>query len=231
MSPQEMDELLRSLLDDHKMSRAERRALRDHVDEAGLSNERLAVFRSRAFDLASESLDAEGKAVVAWLEDTIKSLLPRVGEDTVEAEARFSPGLECLGLITGELSRATKTADICVFTVTDDRIVEAIGQAKRRGVVVRIISDDEKSTDRGSDIDRMQRGGVEVRTDTSPYHMHHKFALFDRATLLTGSYNWTRSAADNNQENIVRSTDPALVSAFGKTFDRLWDQFGTKRAR
>ena len=55
-------------------------------------------------------------------------------------------------------------------------------------------------------------------------------ALFDGATLLTGSYNWTRSAADKNQENIVRTTNPELARAFSKTFERLWDQFGTNRA-
>ncbi len=226
MSPQEMDQLLRSMLDDHRLSRAERRALRDAVDEQGLSNERLAVFRSRAFDLAQGMVDGEAKVVVQWLEGAIKSLLPRQADEAeIEAEARFSPGTECLNLITGELSRARTSADICVFTITDDRIVEEIGKAHVRGVKIRIISDDDKSIDKGSDIDRMRRGGVDVRTDTSPYHMHHKFAVFDRATLLTGSYNWTRSAANRNQENIVRSTDNGLVAAFGKAFDQLWTKF------
>lgn len=224
MGPGEMDEVLASLLDDHRLSRAERKELRSVVAERGLDAERLAVFRSRAFDLAERSLGDEGKVVVRWLEAVVKSLLPQA-EAGPEAEVRFSPGLECLGLINGEIDRAQRTIDICVFTITDDRIVERIGRAHGRGVKIRIITDDDKSLDKGSDIERMRQGGLDIRTDVSPFHMHHKFAIFDRDTVLTGSYNWTRSAATHNQENVVRSTDRALVGTFAKAFARLWDEF------
>lgn len=225
MGPTEMDEVLAGLLDDKRLSRAERRSLRELVQERALSNERLAVFRSRAFDLAERSVGDDAKPVLRWLEDAIKSLLPVTEAAAPDAEVRFSPGTDCLELIGGELDRATRSADICVFSITDDRIVERIHAAHRRGVAIRIISDDDKSLDKGSDIERMRRAGLAVRTDTSPHHMHHKFALFDRDTLLTGSYNWTRSAATSNQENIVRSTDASLVRAFTETFDRLWKRF------
>lgn len=87
---------------------------------------------------------------------------------------------------------------------------------------MRIITDDEKSFDRGSDVQRLREAGVPVRVDGSEHHMHHKFALFDRVDLLTGSYNWTRSAANFNQENVVVTRDPRLVSAFSSMFDDLW---------
>lgn len=223
-----MDALLRSMLDDHRLSRAERRALRDHVDDLGLPDERLGVFRSQAFDLAREQVGPEAAMVIEWLEGAIKALLPR-GPESVEAEARFSPGPDCLRLILGELSRAQRSADVCVFTITDDRIVDEIIAAHRRDIAIRVVTDDDKSLDRGSDIDRLASAGIEVRTDTSPFHMHHKFAIFDGATLLTGSYNWTRTAADSNHENLVRSTDRALVTAFETTFGRLWRDFGATR--
>ena len=53
--------------------------------------------------------------------------------------------------------------------------------------------------------------------------MHHKFALFDDKVLLTGSYNWTRSAAERNYENLILSEDPALLRAFRLEFDRIWE--------
>jgi cardiolipin hydrolase len=53
--------------------------------------------------------------------------------------------------------------------------------------------------------------------------MHHKFALFDDARLLTGSYNWTRSAADCNEENLIVTGDPRLVGPFRQEFDKLWN--------
>ena len=56
-------------------------------------------------------------------------------------------------------------------------------------------------------------------------HMHHKFAIFDGARLINGSYNWTRGAADLNFENLTDTADAGLVAAFAAEFARLWNQF------
>jgi phosphatidylserine/phosphatidylglycerophosphate/cardiolipin synthase-like enzyme len=48
--------------------------------------------------------------------------------------------------------------------------------------------------------------------------MHHKFAIADQDLLLTGSYNWTRSAATENDENIVVTNNPRLVRSFAGKF-------------
>ena len=52
--------------------------------------------------------------------------------------------------------------------------------------------------------------------------MHHKFALADCAVLLTGSYNWTRSAASSNEENFLITGDRRFVDAFARQFEKLW---------
>jgi cardiolipin hydrolase len=115
--------------------------------------------------------------------------------------------------------------DVCVFTITDDRIAGPILAAHQRGVRLRILSDNEKELDPGSDVPRLRDAGVPVRIDRSPYHMHHKFAIFDGASLLTGSYNWTRGAATNNEENFLVTGDPNLVRAFAAEFERLWGRW------
>ena len=162
--------------------------------------------------------------MLAWLEDVVKTI--REGGPAparaARAEAHFSPGDDCPRAIRGLLERARRTADVCVFTITDDRLAEAILDAHRRGVAVRIVTDDEKAEDLGSDIGRFEASGIAVRVDRSPYHMHHKFAVLDGATLLTGSYNWTLSAARENEENLVVTDDLRLVSPFAATFERLW---------
>ena len=85
--------------------------------------------------------------------------------------------------------------------------------------------DDEKAEDLGSDIYHLKEMGVPVRTDKDPDHMHHKYALFDRRRLLTGSYNWTRSAALRNEENFIVTNEVKLVDRFGVHFDRLWGKY------
>jgi phosphatidylserine/phosphatidylglycerophosphate/cardiolipin synthase-like enzyme len=67
--------------------------------------------------------------------------------------------------------------------------------------------------------------GIEIAVDASPAHMHHKFAIFDRRIVVTGSFNWTRSATTENNENIVVIEDPAVVQRFSDEFERLWKAF------
>jgi len=87
---------------------------------------------------------------------------------------------------------------------------------------VRIVTDNDKEFDAGSDIAQLRQAGVPVAVDRTDAHMHHKFALFDGTWLLNGSYNWTRSAAQFNEENLVVHNDPGLVRQFQAQFDTLW---------
>jgi mitochondrial cardiolipin hydrolase len=88
-----------------------------------------------------------------------------------------------------------------------------------------LITDNDKAQDQGSDIFRLMDHGVEVRMDNSAYHMHHKFAVVDKRVLVNGSFNWTRSATDYNQENILVTDEPKLVTAYLTEFESLWHEF------
>ena len=142
--------------------------------------------------------------------------------DVAPTEAFFSPGTGPLDRIVARFNGCRRTADVCVFTVTDDRITRALLAAHQRGVAVRLISDDDKAHDLGSDVAQIAAAGVPVRVDRTPFHMHHKYALFDGARLLTGSYNWTRGAAEQNEENLLDTGEPAVLAAFARHFAGLW---------
>jgi phosphatidylserine/phosphatidylglycerophosphate/cardiolipin synthase-like enzyme len=140
----------------------------------------------------------------------------------VHSEAYFSPRDDCVGRIIRLFADTRATADVCVFTITDDRLSDALLAAHGRGVRLRVITDNDKAHDHGSDIRRFQQAGVVVREDRTPFHMHHKYALFDGKWLLNGSYNWTRGAARDNQENCVVTDDPKLLAAYAAAFEQLW---------
>jgi cardiolipin hydrolase len=225
MTPAELDEIFHQTLDDKKLSRGERKALTQILTDEQPDKDQLAVFRHEAFAVACEHMhDPRDRQVAEWLEDVWKLLLPPTDTMAV-AEARFSPGQDCVRRVISLLEHARSSVDVCVFTITDDRISDAIIQAHGRGVAIGVISDDMKAMDRGSDIERLRQAGIEVREDHSEHHMHHKFAVFDQRILLTGSFNWTRSATAYNQENIVVTSEPRLVRAFRDTFAELWEKF------
>ena len=227
MTRPSLDEALSQTLEDERLSRGERQALRHLLESTRGEWRDIGFLRARAFAIAKEALhDSRDAAVLEWLQD-VMGLATHVAQDNNGgelAEARFSPGEACLELITRELSITRRQADICVFTITDDRIARAIEAASKRGVRLRLISDDDKALDRGSDIQRLSAFGIPVAVDSSPSHMHHKFAIFDGLRVLTGSYNWTRSAAERNEENLVLSDDRRFISAFQDAFEALWDE-------
>ncbi|MEM1413552.1 MAG: phospholipase D-like domain-containing protein [Myxococcota bacterium] len=222
-----IDGALAATLEDRRLSRGERHALRELFVELSPSQEQLDFVRHRAFALARDAIEGKGnREVLEWLEDVVKAIQPRATGGSAagtSAEVRFSPGADCLDAIRRALAQARAHVDVCVFTITDDRVAKAMLDAHRRGVQLRVLTDEDKSRDRGSDVARLARAGLEVRVDGSRHHMHHKFAVFDARLVITGSYNWTRSAAEHNQENLLITDDPRFVRPYREAFDRLWD--------
>jgi phosphatidylserine/phosphatidylglycerophosphate/cardiolipin synthase-like enzyme len=221
-----MSRFLQQTLEDARFSRAEKKTLKQAVTDLGGNAQKMGLLRSMAFDMARAELGAaDATRVMSWLEEVVKVLQPTVSVDDVNSEAFFSPRDDCVGKIRALVRRARRQIDVCVFTITDNRISEVLSEAHDRGVQLRILTDDDKSADLGSDIDALQARGIPVKMDASPNHMHHKFAIFDGRTLLTGSYNWTRSAASANQENFLVTNDHHLIHVFGRQFEQLWNHF------
>jgi phosphatidylserine/phosphatidylglycerophosphate/cardiolipin synthase-like enzyme len=225
MDTHRFDQLLLETLEDGRLSRGEKRALTEVIAAADLSHDQIAQLRSRVFAVARDhGADVDYAQLLRWVDGVLKALRTRPPVESHTARVLFSPDDDCVSALRELFGGARQAADVCVFTITDDRVSDAILRAHKRGLRVRVISDDDKSHDLGSDIDRLARAGVPVRVDRSPHHMHHKYAVFDGHIAATGSYNWTRSAAEHNAENLVISDDPRLVDAYGRAFDRMWSQ-------
>ncbi|MCP4898416.1 MAG: DUF1669 domain-containing protein [bacterium] len=228
MDTSQIDAILEQTLADLRLSRSERSALDEILAEYDGDARQLEVVRSRAFELARSRLgDSSDVAVLGWLEAVIRSIESAQApqQDAALAEAWFSPHSDCAGRIMQLVERSQKSIEVCVFTITDDRITHALLESHARGTDIRIITDDMKAGDLGSDINDLAEAGIPLATDNSSAHMHNKFAIFDGTTVITGSYNWTRTAARANQENLIVTDDRELVRRFSAEFDRLWRAF------
>lgn len=224
MNQAEIDKVLSDTLADHRVSRSEKSALKSLASELH-TDDKLAFVLHRAFELARrETIDPHSTATIQWLEDVVKIFRKNPGDASAPAnsEAMFSPQDDCSSRIQALIQTARTHLDICVFTITDDSISGAILDAHRRKIDIRIISDNDKANDRGSDIDELRQRGIPLVIDQTEYHMHHKYALFDRTRLLTGSYNWTIGAARYNEENFVITEDEKLVDLYQRHFNELW---------
>lgn len=217
-------------LGDLSLSRGETKAFKELLADGADSTRRRQIAK-QAFLFAREVANAgEMEKAAQWIESIVDCLLfdpapAAKGTNDASIETHFSPGEGCRNRIIELFRRSRESADVCVFTITDDRISDAILAAHARGTKIRIVSDNEKAYDIGSDLERFEATGIPVAVDTSPHHMHHKFAIFDSKIVVSGSYNWTRAAADVNEENVIVCDDLGLIRAFQGTFDRLWKQF------
>ena len=52
--------------------------------------------------------------------------------------------------------------------------------------------------------------------------LHHKFAVIDNKTVITGSFNWSPSAAHTNDETLLVIHSPQLAKHFTREMDRMW---------
>jgi phosphatidylserine/phosphatidylglycerophosphate/cardiolipin synthase-like enzyme len=220
-----LDQHLRDSLADLKLDNDERDELRELGSD--LAPDQVRYMRNRAFDLVRELVGNPDNAVPAlkWLEQVIKTLEVRCSPLRGQSSAHFSPGERCRQRIRDLCRQARESVDVCVYTISDDQLSDELIAVHRRGLAVRIISDNEKRFDAGSDIQQLIDSGVPLRIDNSPFHMHHKFALFDGRLLLNGSFNWTRSASTSNEENLLVTDDPHLVAEYRREFEMLWGRY------
>lgn len=158
-----------------------------------------------------------------WLEAAMK-VLDKAREISMTSEAFFSPENSGQEELERQLRDARKALWVCVFTISDDDLAQALIDQHRKGLDVKVITDNDKIYDRGSDIIDMKKAGVPVKIDDTRHHMHHKFAIVDHEILINGSYNWTRSADEYNHENLIITRDEALVKAFRTEFNALWKE-------
>lgn len=209
---------------DKTFTRTEQQAVRKILKEYQLNEREKDLLRSKIFDLAERALsDGNQYLVLKWIEEAVK-LIMKSGDDKDEEtnNVYFSPGNDCLNAITDALRNARTNVLICVFTISDNRITREIINCHKRGVNLKVITDNDKTYDKGSDIEWLHNEGIQVKVDKTDKHMHHKFAVVDNELLITGSYNWTRSAAEYNEENILVTNNEKNIKAYVGEFEKLW---------
>ena len=75
MNTEELDQALRATLDDGRLSRAERQALNEVLQETPLDAARLGQLRARAFALARErATEPRALEALTWVEELVKLL-------------------------------------------------------------------------------------------------------------------------------------------------------------
>jgi phosphatidylserine/phosphatidylglycerophosphate/cardiolipin synthase-like enzyme len=136
-----------------------------------------------------------------------------------QAQCFFSPGGGCTDAIVGELNVATHSIELQGYSFTSRAIGSALVAAQRRGVNVRLVLDAVATSENRKEADYCVHNGVPVFLDSRHGIAHNKVILIDERTLITGSFNFTRAAEEQNAENLLILHDqPKLQSAYEENF-------------
>lgn len=154
-----------------------------------------------------------------------------------EPEVIFSPQAyetSHLVRVREAIDAATVSIDLAMYSFRDSQIQDALARAVARGVAVRMVFETasaDRTDPQGTTSARLESIGVNVRWINKV--MHHKFVIIDgpqasidqaqTATLITGSANWSGSAATRYDENtvVIRGNQEALLR-FQREFNHLW---------
>jgi len=134
--------------------------------------------------------------------------------------------------IIKNINQSQAFINIAMYVFTDKEIAIPLIDAQKRGVKVRVYLDRSQIESSYSVSRFLVQKEIKVRISSNNYIMHNKFAIIDNRILLTGYYNWTFSANNRNDENLMVIDDPEIIEIFQNQFVNLWtNKYSLERTR
>ncbi len=142
-----------------------------------------------------------------------------------------------------QLASARRRLDLNLFVFSAQNLADVLAVLRQKGVAIRLLADPgfahrsfsevldlmgvaipDRFCALEADNQRWQQPlqGVGIPRLAGGDKLHHKFAVLDRARVISGSFNWSPSAAHQNDELLLRIDSPALARHFEAEMDRLW---------
>jgi phosphatidylserine/phosphatidylglycerophosphate/cardiolipin synthase-like enzyme len=135
-------------------------------------------------------------------------------------EAVFSPRGGCTDVVVREVGRARREVLVQAYSFTSQPIGEALVAAKGRGVVVAVLLDKSNEAEEHTLLPWLVEQGMAPLIDAHHAIAHNKVMVIDGHTVLTGSFNFTHQAEDQNAENLlVLRGHPDLARGYREQFE------------
>ena len=149
-----------------------------------------------------------------------------------------------LNWLARQLRAARRSIDMALFVFSAQQLADELQERVTDGVKIRLVADPGFASRSFSEV--LDLLGValpdhncKLERNNQPYEqplrgvgtprlargdkLHHKFAVIDNQTVITGSFNWSPSAAHTNDETLLAIHSPQLAKHFTREMDRLWD--------
>lgn len=131
-----------------------------------------------------------------------------------DVEVYFSPNGGCTAAIVREIDAAKETIHLPAYSFTSAPIAKALTDAHKRGVTVIAILDKSNRTGKYSAASFLAHAGIPTFIDDRHAIQHNKVILIDGRTVITGSFNFSKAAEENNAENLLIIQSPVLFAEY-----------------
>lgn len=120
---------------------------------------------------------------------------------------------------------AEESIDIEMYVFTSEDIIRELGEARERGVVVRVIMEPRIEDSRKEKVfETLQALGVDVRWASMEFKLtHSKFVIVDGKKALVGSINFSASALNYNREAAVE-VEGEKIAEIVSVFEEDWNK-------
>ncbi|TAF08971.1 MAG: DUF655 domain-containing protein [Nostocales cyanobacterium] len=146
------------------------------------------------------------------------------------------------GLIAKTLDKASKNVDMALFVFSDQKIANILENRYHQNVGIRALIEPQFAYRSYSEaLDMMGLAlseNCKYEVDNRPWKnpitnvgvptlakgdfLHHKFAVIDNRTVITGSHNWSEAGNYGNDETLVVIENSTVAAHFQREFDRLY---------
>jgi hypothetical protein len=149
-----------------------------------------------------------------------------------DPELNFAPASGSSSFRSRSVSRynaETQKIDIVMYRITDQAHVDAIISAYRRGVRVRLLTEQQMYRDVGKlwhsmSVDKMYAAGIPIKHRAHAGQNHQKTVLlYGQRMSIFGSSNWTSSSSDSQHEHNYFTTKAHIFQWFVNQFERKWN--------
>jgi len=136
----------------------------------------------------------------------------------------FSPRGGIEDKIVNLINSANSEIEFEMYAFTSRDIADALIDKKSIGLDVKGVLDETWSDNNSySKYDYLKDNGVDVLKDGNDYTLHDKVMIIDSSIVITGSYNYTKSANSKNAENLVVLYDSYIASKYDSEFEKIYE--------
>lgn len=151
--------------------------------------------------------------------------LPAAATATPNVQVGFSPEGSARALVLQTIAGARKSIRMIGYSFQAPDIVQALVDAKKRGVDVRVVVDKKRNQNKASlkAMNLAAANGIQLRIDGHYHIQHDKTIVVDERTVETGSFNFAPSAETENSENVViLSNMPDIARQYVAHWESRW---------